>query len=343
MMSYAWDAASRPADGEDVARRELCARRLLASSSVLGRLSAEVARLDPSAAPLGRALVGTERLRSAARVGVFSGSFNPLTLAHLALADAARAQEHLDVIVWLLAARTVDKERVERAAPADRLAQLIAYARWSAHSAVALANRGLYVDQVRALRPLLAPGAELTILVGFDKIVQIFDPRYYADRDAALRSLFAEARVLVAPRAKAGRAALAELLARRENVPFAGVVSFLALAPSHAEESSTAARQVAAEERWDALRTLVPPEARILARETGAFAPQGTEAEAAYAVREDWLHAVARMDARARHTLPHMDALVRLTMAPDTRGAALRTWLDGIQRGDDLAPPPLNP
>ena len=39
----------------------------------------------------------------------------------------------------------------------------------------------------------------LVFLVGFDKIVQIFDPRYYDDREDALRQLFSVASFAVAP------------------------------------------------------------------------------------------------------------------------------------------------
>ena len=38
-------------------------------------------------------------------------------------------------------------------------------------------------------------------IYGYDKVVQIFDPRYYDDRDAALDRLFALSSLLVAPRA----------------------------------------------------------------------------------------------------------------------------------------------
>ena len=55
---------------------------------------------------------------------------------------------------------------------------------------VVLCNRGLYVEQAEALRQrILAPGQELVFVVGFDKIQQIVDPRYYADRDASLNRL----------------------------------------------------------------------------------------------------------------------------------------------------------
>ena len=335
-------ASAVPASGDEERTRYACASRMLDSPSLLGRLGAEAGELDPSAPPAARVLAGSARLRHAARVGVFAGSFNPLTEAHAALARAARAQAGLDVIVWLCATRTVDKERVERAALPDRLAQLVAYACAATAAAVALTNRGLYVDEARALRPVLAPHAQLSVLVGFDKIVQILDPRYYVDRDAALRALFAEANVLVAPRAGAGREALTALLARPENRPFGDRVAYLAVAPQHADDSSTAARQLSADARWDDVRALVVPEAYALARETGAYGRDSGEEATRYAVRERWLAALSRLDPRARRTLPGLRELPRATGVPDARGAALRAWLDAVSRDSSVPPPPLD-
>jgi nicotinic acid mononucleotide adenylyltransferase len=294
--------------------------------------------MDPAAPPGAAILVGRARLQRSARVGVFSGSFNPLTLAHVALTDAARAQAQLDAIVWLLAVHTVDKERVERAAQHDRLAQMVAFARGRG-DAVAVTNRGLYVEEARALQPVLAPGALLVMLVGFDKIVQILDPRYYADRDAALRELLAEASLIVAPRAGARRAELADLLAQPANRPFASSVGYLEMAPEHADESSTLARQLAQDNNWEELRALLPPEGVALARETGAYAPEGTAATR-YALRERWLRALGRLSARTRRGLPSLTVLLRLTAMPNAHGAALRAWLERVEQGTEANPPP---
>ena len=83
----------------------------------------------------------------------------------------------------------------------------------------------------------------LLFLVGYDKIVQIFDPRYYDDRDAALRKLFGLASFLVAPRDDATADDLAALLSRPENRPFAGRVRSLPLPSAVAAVSSTGLRQ----------------------------------------------------------------------------------------------------
>jgi nicotinic acid mononucleotide adenylyltransferase len=105
-----------------------------------------------------------------------------------------------------------------------------------------LLNRGLYVDQARLIRTAYPLLGELVFLVGFDKIVQIFDPRYYDDRDAALEQLFALATFLVAPRGDDEAPALTLLLDRPENRRFAGAVRPLDLPPSLREVASSAVR-----------------------------------------------------------------------------------------------------
>src|SRR5690242_15413697 len=148
-------------------RRFEAARALLddtARVAALARTQRESS--DDASAPRADVLAGAANLRAAQSLGVLAGSYNPLTLAHLALAAAARAHSGLDLVVWTMAAVTVDKERVERATVADRLAQLEALADAWPGSAVARTDHGLYVDQARAFRTLIAPGARLSFVVG---------------------------------------------------------------------------------------------------------------------------------------------------------------------------------
>jgi hypothetical protein len=72
--------------------------------------------------------------------------------------------------------------------------------------------------------------------------VQILDPRYYDDRDAALRRLFALASFLVAPRGDADADELAALMRRPENAPFAASVRPLPLSEVYRDQSSTRVR-----------------------------------------------------------------------------------------------------
>ncbi len=83
-----------------------------------------VERSRPHAPPRADVRSGRTALRTARHVGHVAGSFNPLTNAHVAIEEAVRAVGGLDCVVWACAAVTVDKERVERASVADRLAHL---------------------------------------------------------------------------------------------------------------------------------------------------------------------------------------------------------------------------
>jgi nicotinic acid mononucleotide adenylyltransferase len=286
--------------------------RLLSRPVRMVEIERAVTALDLDAPPAAVCLRGRTRLRRARRIGVFTGSFNPLTTAHVALADAARTQARLDVLVWAIAAITVDKERVTRAALADRLAQLVTFARQS-DDAVVLFNRGLYVDQARALRALAPRGAALTILVGFDKIVQIFDAHYYADREAALCALFAAADLLVAPRAGEGGGALRALLDVPANRVYAPHVALLEVPPAHAYESSTAARTLAAdaEAHTAELVRLLPPEALALVA-TGAYAPLTSSTGQDYTLRQQWLTVLQDVPPETLRHLPALPTLIAL-------------------------------
>lgn len=221
-----------------------------------------VAALDPEAESEARlALPAAER----GRLGFLPGSFNPPTCAHLELAAAGR-RAGLDCVYYVLSKRTVDKEQVSGIPLADRLRLLAALAR-SSGDGVVFANRGLYVEIAAALGAALPRASELVFLVGHDKIVQIFDPRYYVDRDSALSDLFARARFMVAPRGTAERDALELLLDRPENRRFAPSVEHLPLSVEFRDASSTGVRS-GEDER-------VPPEVASYLRTHRPFARAG--------------------------------------------------------------------
>ncbi|HKV84013.1 MAG TPA: hypothetical protein VJN88_05620 [Ktedonobacterales bacterium] len=248
----------------------------------------QVERVATRREPTLRAVAGERALWEAARIVVFPGSFNPLTHAHTGLVETALAAGY-DAALWLLAVASVDKERVERAALPDRVAQMRAYVRGSRGHALALTNRGLYYEQARLLRRRFK-SAEVSLLIGFDKVTQIFDARYYDDRDAALSALFASARLLVAPRDGAGCAELAALLGRRENKRFAERVTYLDAPARFADDSSTRARMLAANGADVASLRDLPPEAVALI-ETGAYTaePHARGSVDRYARRLAWL------------------------------------------------------
>ena len=65
-----------------------------------------------------------DRERTAVRVGIFGGTFDPVHVGHLAIANAALESVPLDRVVFVLARRSPLKERGPVAGEADRLAML---------------------------------------------------------------------------------------------------------------------------------------------------------------------------------------------------------------------------
>ena len=203
------------------------------------------------------------------RLGLLPGSFNPPTAAHTGLAAAGLAVGSVDRVLFTLSTHTVDKEVITGAALEDRLLVLEQLAREDARLGVLLVNRGLYVEQAELIRATFPSVREVVFLVGFDKIVQIFDPRYYEDRDATLRQLFGQASFLVAPRGDAGPAELTALLGRPENRPFVGGVRPLELPPTLRDVASRRIREAVSAGAPAADQ--LPPAARLFVEETGAY------------------------------------------------------------------------
>jgi nicotinic acid mononucleotide adenylyltransferase len=144
-------------------------------------------------------------LPQGAGAALLAGSFNPLTRAHAALAVAGHRAGR-ERIVLAIAPVSLDKERVERAHPVDRLDWVRGWARRLPWAVAAVSSHPLLVDMAEALAR--RTGAEVALLVGTDKAAQLVDPRYYEDLDAAITRLDQAASLLVAERAGHPRAAL---------------------------------------------------------------------------------------------------------------------------------------
>jgi nicotinic acid mononucleotide adenylyltransferase len=127
------------------------------------------------------------------RVGCYPGSFDPPTIAHLAVAEAAVRQAGLDRVDLVLARCTLGKDHLDPASVERRRALLLAVAADRPWLGVAVTDDRLIVDQ--------AEGYD-AVIMGADKWAQVVDPAWYGGsrvaRDAAVARL---PRVLVAPRA----------------------------------------------------------------------------------------------------------------------------------------------
>jgi nicotinamide-nucleotide adenylyltransferase len=294
-------------------------------------LRAALAALDPAAPP--RAVVAVPAamppvmpppVRSA--IGVLAGSFDPLTNAHAALVRAALDHGDCDAVYLALSRHTVDKEGRARPTQADRALVLREYVRGHARHGLLFFNRGLYADQAVAARAAFPRAGELRFIVGFDKARQIFDPRYYPDRDAALRQLFAAVTLLVAPRAGDSATALTALLDQPANRSYHEFVRALPFDPAYAADSSTAVR--AAAQAGVPVADLVPPPAATFIAETRPYDPPAEIATGrdAYALRDaliatlvaDWAWAESQADFRQVHAL---------AQSPTPAGVRLRAWL----------------
>jgi nicotinamide-nucleotide adenylyltransferase len=248
-------------DSEAIRARLYDLPRLLALRAALGRVGG-------AREPRAELIVGGDGA-GVARLGLLPGSYNPPTAAHTTLAAAGLASGAVQGVLFTLSTHTVNKEVIRGAALEDRLLVLELCRDDDPRLGVLLVNRGLYVEQAELVRATFPHVRELVFTVGFDKIVQILDPRYYADRDAALERLFSLATFLVAPRGSAGESDLAALLARPENARFAAAVRPLALPPSLREVASSRVRASVPAGHLPAED--LPPAVRVFVEETGAY------------------------------------------------------------------------
>jgi nicotinamide-nucleotide adenylyltransferase len=206
----------------------------------LERLKALVA--DVAAASVPRARVVYVSDPAPRRAAVFPGAFNPPTLAHLALAATVR-DIGFDVVAFALATRTIDKEAAAGLAVEERLALLAAIASGERRLGALVQNRGLYAEQALAVRSAWPALDDLAFIVGMDKVAQIFEPRYYADYEGSLATLFANARLLVAARGVLDRAALERMLGVAPASLHRERVEWIELDPRWRDVSATAVRE----------------------------------------------------------------------------------------------------
>jgi nicotinamide-nucleotide adenylyltransferase len=190
-------------------------------------------------------------------VALLSGSFDPITIAHAALADAAAERAELTLLVYSV--RTLPKEGegpLPLLSERDRLRSLEVFAESRPGILPALASHGLLVEQAEAAR-LRFPDARLLLVMGSDKAVQLLDPKWYADREKALARLFTHAEVLYADRA-GQEGGVEKALDQPGNAEWRSKFERLAIRPEVAAVASRDIRERLA--RGEDVKHLVPPE-----------------------------------------------------------------------------------
>ena len=190
------------------------------------------------------------RPQNPAAVGLLPGAFNPPTIAHVALIEAAAGQ--VDQVVCVLP-REFPHKQYEGARLEQRLQMLDRLAASAHPFLVAVADGGLFIDMARECRAALGSSVDVAFLCGRDAAERIIAWDY--GRPGAIEAMMQEFRLLVADRG--GRFDPPADLARRcarLHVPF-DVDSV----------SSTEVRsRIAGGESW---RDLVPHAIRDLAEE----------------------------------------------------------------------------
>ncbi|NIO08260.1 MAG: hypothetical protein GTO40_09745 [Deltaproteobacteria bacterium] len=211
--------------------------------------------LDPAAAPRAILVEPSQDFRPS-RVGIVAGAFNPPTLAHVELARFAKQRFQLDHVCFSLSRITIEKEQADGLVQEDRMLLMWLLAGSLGWASLAAVNKGLYFEQARAYRSLFGNNVRIFFVVGMDKVLQIFDPRYYQDRDKALKELFTETQLIVANRGSLGEQELKKLLGQKENQVYEDRVYPLTLPENLKELTSTELRQRIA--HGQSVRDLLP-------------------------------------------------------------------------------------
>jgi nicotinate (nicotinamide) nucleotide adenylyltransferase len=108
--------------------------------------------------------------RRSGRVALFPGAFNPPTIAHVAIARAAR--QWAGEVVWVLP-RAFPHKAFDKADFSFRLAVLQRLLRDEPSFSLAVSSGGLYVEIADEAREFFGPGTDIGLLCGRDAAERI--------------------------------------------------------------------------------------------------------------------------------------------------------------------------
>jgi len=188
------------------------------------------------------------------KLGVLPASFDPLTKAHVAIVSEAR-KWGLDEILLVLDRSNVDKKSFA-ASLEDRILLVTSFFEEEDVS-VALSSHGLFLEKLRALKPLYPPSTKIYFLVGYDTILRVLDRKYYHDREAALDELFEGSEFIIAGRGNKGEEEILFLFEKEENKRFKNNIEFLDITPFAFVSATEIRRRI---EKGESLEALVPRE-----------------------------------------------------------------------------------
>jgi nicotinate (nicotinamide) nucleotide adenylyltransferase len=163
------------------------------------------------------------------RLGILSAAFNPITRAHLALAQSASVHYQLHEVLFILP--ITQPHKLIHDAPIEARLQMLNLAVQGAPAfSIGLCTHGLFIDLCRAVTRAYPPQTHLWFISGRDAAERILTWPY-ADPTAALSSFFAQAELLVADREGAFTLPdippVLEHAAQIHHLPLAGEVSHI--------------------------------------------------------------------------------------------------------------------
>ena len=216
-------------------------------------------QLDPSGVPKIRRIYQARNqiIEQRKKLGIFSGSFNPMTISHVEMIDAAQSRFELDEVLLVLAKTNVDKE-VFGLPLAERLMTLSCYAEKRDNFSIAVSSHGRYIEKVVALKSVFPSGTEFCFIVGYDTFIRIFDCKYYANMYAELDQLFGQCRLIVANRDNHDAKSIRDFLLFSDRQVYADKIDLIRLSDFHARVSSTDIRSRL--EHGQSISDLVPVE-----------------------------------------------------------------------------------
>ena len=125
------------------------------------------------------------------RLGVYPGSFNPPTLAHIQIALVARTVHHLQRVDFAFSVSSLGKESVAVPSLDHRVEVMRA-------SIAAIDGLGVVVTEQQLIADIAAPYD--VVVMGADKWAQVNDPVWYADEQEMAESLARLPQLALAPR-----------------------------------------------------------------------------------------------------------------------------------------------
>ena len=137
-------------------------------------------------------------LPAPARLGVLGGAYNPITLAHLAVAEAAKTHFGIDEVLFLLP-QVPPHKTIFGASLEQRLEMMRLAVEDAPYAAVGISTHGLFVDMYEGLLAVYPQRPQVYFLTGRDAAERIL-AWHYDDAETALKRMFESFQFIVCSR-----------------------------------------------------------------------------------------------------------------------------------------------